>query len=268
MAIESEYGCITHSAPVCPVGNPIAYGTAGDSADAVRLASHGPGPKVRSEGRTTPTMLKPVVAIYDHAMRGMEDAGLGAWRRDLLAPLEGSVLEIGAGTGSNLPFYPPAVSSLVLSEPDRHMRARLLAATAVSDRPVEVISAPAEHLPFPDDSFDAVISALVLCSVRDQAIVLEEIKRVLRPNGRFVFIEHVAATGSPRRLRQQRWIEPVWKRLAGNCHLTRSTEGAIETAGFVFESIERQGLPKAPPMVRPSIRGRARVAENRSRTDT
>jgi ubiquinone/menaquinone biosynthesis C-methylase UbiE len=213
-------------------------------------------------------MLKPVVAIYDRAMQGMEHAGLGAWRRDLLAPLEGSVLEIGAGTGSNLPFFPPAVTSLVLSEPDRHMRARLLDATAASDRKVDVISAPAERLPFPDGSFDAVVAALVLCSVGDQAKVLAEIRRVLRPDGRFVFIEHVAAKGSPRQFRQQRWIEPVWKRLAGNCHLTRSTEEAIQTAGFVFEAIERQGLPKAPSMVRPSIRGSASVAANRSRAGT
>jgi ubiquinone/menaquinone biosynthesis C-methylase UbiE len=203
-------------------------------------------------------MLKPVVAVYDHVMQGMEDAGVGGWRRDLLAPLEGSVLEIGAGTGANLPFFPPTVTSLVLAEPDRHMRARLLAAIARSNRQIEVISAPAERLPFPDGSFDAVVSALVLCSVGDQAIVLEEVRRVLRPGGRFVFIEHVAATGSPRQLRQQRWVEPVWKRLAGNCHLTRSTEQAIATAGFVFESVERQGLPKTPPMFRPSIRGSAR----------
>jgi ubiquinone/menaquinone biosynthesis C-methylase UbiE len=213
-------------------------------------------------------MLKPVVAIYDRAMQGMEHAGLGAWRRDLLAPLEGSVLEIGAGTGSNLPFFPPLVTSLVLSEPDRHMRARLLDATAASDRKVDVISAPAERLPFPDGSFDAVVAALVLCSVGDQAKVLAEIRRVLRPDGRFVFIEHVAAKGSPRQFRQQRWIEPIWKRLAGNCHLTRSTEEAIQTAGFVFEAIERQGLPKAPSMVRPSIRGSASVAANRSRAGT
>jgi ubiquinone/menaquinone biosynthesis C-methylase UbiE len=209
-------------------------------------------------------MLKPVAAFYDRAMQGMEDAGLSGWRRDLLAPLAGSVLEIGAGTGSNLPFFPPAVTSLVLSEPDRHMRARLVAATAASDRKVEIISAPGERLPFPDGSFDAVVAVLVLCSVGDQAIVLAEIRRVLRPNGRFVFIEHVAAKGSPRQHRHQRWIEPVWKRLAGNCHLTRSTEDAIETAGFAFETVERQGLPKAPPMIRPSIRGTAIVAGKRS----
>jgi ubiquinone/menaquinone biosynthesis C-methylase UbiE len=209
-------------------------------------------------------MLKPVVAIYDRAMQGMEDAGLSAWRRDLLAPLAGSVLEIGAGTGSNLPFYPPAVTSLVLSEPDRNMRSRLVSATAAPDWKVDVISAPAERLPFPDASFDAVVSALVLCSVGNQATVLAEIRRVLRPNGHFVFIEHVAAKGSPRQLRQQRWIEPVWKRLVGNCHLTRSTEEAIESAGFVFETVERQGLPKAPPMIRPSIRGIAGVDANRS----
>jgi ubiquinone/menaquinone biosynthesis C-methylase UbiE len=207
-------------------------------------------------------MLKPVAALYDRAMQSMEDAGLSAWRRDLLAPLAGSVLEIGAGTGSNLPFYPSVVTSLVLSEPDRHMRARLVAATAASGRQVEVISAPAERLPCPDRSFDAVVSALVLCSVGDQAMVLDEIRRVLRPNGRFVFIEHVAAKGSPRQLRQQRWVEPVWKRLAGNCHLTRSTEEAIEKAGFAFETVERQGLPKAPPMVRPSIRGSAAPQPN------
>lgn len=202
-------------------------------------------------------MLKVAAVLYDRIMQGVEAAGLTEWRRDLLTPLSGTVLEVGAGTGRNLALYPPAVTSLVLAEPDRHMRARLVRTAAATDRHVDVIGAPAEDLPFPDATFDAVVSTLVLCSVRDQATTLDEIRRVLRPEGRFVFIEHVAATGRPRRLRWQRRVEPIWRRLAGNCHLTRTTEEVIGAAGFDFVAVEHASMRKAPPIVRPTIRGYA-----------
>src|SRR5580700_525149 len=120
-------------------------------------------------------MLRPVAKSYDRIMRGMEEAGLSEWRRELLAPLSGRVLEIGAGTGRSLTSYPPGVTSLTLAEPDKHMRTLLEQAVLAHGAQVEVIAAPAEHLPFEAGTFDAVVSSLVLCSVKDQATVLREV---------------------------------------------------------------------------------------------
>jgi ubiquinone/menaquinone biosynthesis C-methylase UbiE len=202
-------------------------------------------------------MLKPIAMSYDRLMRGVEEGGLAAWRSELLASLGGHVLEIGAGTGRSLPSYPVAVTALTLAEPDRNMRSQLEQAVARHPhaQPIDVTDATAEQLPFPDATFDAVVSSLVLCSVRDQAKVLGEIRRVLRPHGRFVFIEHVAATDRPKRLKWQHRVEPLWRVVAGNCHLTRQTETAITASGFELHSVTRESMRAAPPFVRPTIRG-------------
>lgn len=203
-----------------------------------------------------------MAAVYDRATRQVEAAGVAQWRHELLAPLSGSVLEVGAGTGRNLSHYPDSLDRLVLTEPDRFMRAKLR--SAVEKAPlgcaVEIVDAPAEHLPFPDDSFDAVVATLVFCSVADPAASLAEIRRVLRPKGRLVFLEHVAAEDRPSRLRWQRRLEPIWKRLAGGCHLTRVTDRLITESGFEIEHLERATMRKAPPVVRPTVRGTARLA--------
>ncbi len=198
-----------------------------------------------------------VAAVYDRVMRGVEEAGLLEWRRQLLADVAGTVLEIGAGTGRNVRLYPEPVDRLVLCEPDRHMRARLRRVAA--GRPAtEVLDARGEDLPLPDASVDVVLSTLVLCSVTDPAAVLAEVARVLRPGGTFVFIEHVAAVDRPRRLAWQRRLEPLWRRVAGNCHLTRETEAAIAASGLKLDDVTRASMRKAPPFVRPTIRGTAR----------
>jgi len=202
-------------------------------------------------------MLRVIPAAYDRVMRGVEAAGLTRWREELLAGLSGDALEIGAGTGRNLPLYPTAVTHLVLSEPNRHMRARLCR-VAAGRADVDVVDAAAEGLPFDDATFDAVVCTLVLCSVRDPARSLTEIYRVLRPGGCLVFIEHVAAVGRPPRLRWQERLEPLWKRLAGNCHLTRRTEADIVSAGFELLDVRRASMRKAPPFIRPTVRGTAR----------
>jgi ubiquinone/menaquinone biosynthesis C-methylase UbiE len=202
-------------------------------------------------------MLKVAARFYDRLMAGVEEAGLGAWRAELLAPLHGSVLEVGAGTGRNINLYPAAVTTLILAEPDRHMRALLHRAVEASPIQGSVVDAAAERLPFDDACFDAVVSTLVLCSVADQLDALAEIRRVLRPGGTFVFIEHVAAQNRPRRVRWQHRIEPCWRLMAGNCHLTRDTEAAIGLARLEITEIERSSMRKAPPVVRPTIRGRA-----------
>lgn len=201
--------------------------------------------------------------VYDPFMRRTEEACLAQWRDELLAPLEGSVLEIGAGTGVNLGHYPRHLlradgmtERLVLTDPDRHMLERLRGRPDTGNTQVERASSDA--LPYPDESFDAVVSTLVLCSVPDVDRTLAEVRRVLRPGGALVFLEHVAAApGSRRRLWQGR-VEPLWSRVASGCHLTRETDRSIERAGFTFETLTKESMRKAMPLVRPTVRGIAR----------
>jgi ubiquinone/menaquinone biosynthesis C-methylase UbiE len=195
-------------------------------------------------------------AIYDPFMRKSEIACLREWRGELLGSLEGRVLEIGAGTGANLPFYPPTLERLVLTDPDEHMLERLAEADPGSHRAPEIVQAPADALPFADHAFDVVVSTLVLCSVPDVGRTLAEIRRVLVPGGRLVFLEHVAAGNDQAgRRRWQGRVEPFWKRIAGNCHLTRDTAGSLAEAGFALHEIKNESMRKALPLVRPTIRG-------------
>ena len=197
-----------------------------------------------------------MATIYDRFMRDMERACGDAWRRELLAELRGDVLEIGAGTGRNLEHYRD-VERLVLAEPDPHMRRRLadkVAQTSARARTVDLVTWSAEQIDCEARSFDAVVCTLVLCSVRDVRQSLDEIRRVLRPEGKLVFLEHVAAE-DPSRLAWQRRTEPLWKLVAGNCHTCRETARSIEEAGFRFERITRESAQKALPIVRPTIRG-------------
>ena len=200
-----------------------------------------------------------MAAVYDRCMRGSEEACLAQWRAELLRDLSGAVLEVGAGTGVTLTHYPRSIARLVLCEPDAHMRRKLKKKVdAPALRNIEISDASLDSLTFKAGEFDAVVCSLVLCSVSDQRAALAEIARVLKPGGRLVFLEHVAADGRPARLKWQQRIEPVWKRLMGNCHLTRRTEAAIAAAGFEIERIQRESIRKALPIVRPSIHGIAR----------
>ncbi len=199
-----------------------------------------------------------MAAVYDRCMRGSEEACLAQWRAELLRDLSGAVLEVGAGTGVTLAHYPRSIARLVLCEPDAHMQRKLKKKADAALRNIEISDASLDSLPFKAGEFDAVVCSLVLCSVPDQRAALAEIARVLKPGGRLVFLEHVAADGRPARLKWQRRIEPVWKHLMGNCHLTRRTEAAIAAAGFEIERIQRESIRKALPIVRPSIHGIAR----------
>ena len=196
--------------------------------------------------------------LYDGAMRAEEQACLAAWRAELLGGLRGRVLEVGAGTGVNLAYYPAALDSLVLAEPDRHMRRRLAQRAAGDGRAgLTVSDAGASPLPFEDGAFDHVVSTLVLCTVTDLEGALGEIHRVLRPGGELHYLEHVgAAADSPLRRRQERW-EPLWRWLNEGCCLTRDTGPAIAAAGFRLdqhtESVNTGGFA----VTGPTIRGRA-----------
>jgi len=198
--------------------------------------------------------------IYDRFTRRSEQACLQNWRANLLAEVRGDVLEVGAGTGANMAHYPPAVERLVLVEPDRYMRRKLSKKLAASGRTnsVDIIDRALEKLDLPDESFDFVVATLVLCSVIDLDEALTEICRMIKPGGAFVFLEHVAAEARPGRLKWQRRLQPVWKRVAGNCHLARNTASAILEAGFVIEAVTRESMRKAAPVLRPTVRGIAR----------
>jgi ubiquinone/menaquinone biosynthesis C-methylase UbiE len=177
---------------------------------------------------------------------------MAAHRRSLLSAARGDVLELGAGTGANLLHYPDAVSAITATEPDAAMRRRL-ARKPAGGRPVAVVDAAAERLPFEDASFDTVVTTLVLCSVDDPAAALSEARRVLRTDGRLLFIEHVAAPG--RAGLWQRRLQPVYGRLAAGCHLHRDSERAIIDAGFRIESIDRFIPPGRSGQMFPHIQG-------------
>ena len=175
----------------------------------------------------------------------------------MLAGAQGDVVEIGAGTGANLAHYPPAVGRLVLVEPDPTMADQLERKVAEARRAAEVARAAAEALPFPDASFDTAVFTLVLCTVPDPQAALAEARRVLRPKGRLLFIEHVRAE-SPRRARWQDRLERPWRFAFGGCHPNRDTGAAITAAGFAIERLDHGELPKAGPLTKPLISGAAR----------
>lgn len=195
--------------------------------------------------------------FYDRLMRSAERRSLGRIRGQLLAPLDGDILELGAGTGANLEHYGEGVRSLTLTEPSAPMRRRLerKAAEARRGTEVRVLEAQAESLPFDDASFDVVTSTLVLCSVRDQAASLAEIRRVLRPGGVLAVIEHVRHAGPSRFV--QHALNPVWHFCADGCRLTRRTGQAIEQAGFRFEQRSAEVLEPGPPFLRELLVGHA-----------
>jgi ubiquinone/menaquinone biosynthesis C-methylase UbiE len=200
-------------------------------------------------------------AVYDRGMKGTEEAGLREMRHELLAGARGRVLELGAGTGVNLTHYPETIEGLTMIEPDPHMTKRLrdkLAALGKTSE-VTVIEAPAESLPFPDDSFDTAVVTLVLCTVPDQPAALKEIARVLKPDGQLLFLEHVRSR-DPRLAKWQDRLEGPWRFLGDGCHCNRDTVAAISAAGFELGEVDRGALPKAPPIVRPLARGTASLS--------
>jgi ubiquinone/menaquinone biosynthesis C-methylase UbiE len=194
-------------------------------------------------------------ALYDTVGKGSEEAGFREERRALLAGSEGATIEIGAGTGLNLAHYPEAVTRLVLAEPDEHMRRRLRKRVDALDRAAEIIDAPAERLPFPDATFDTAVVTLVLCSVPSQEAALAEIARVLKPDGRLLFLEHVRS-GDPKVAKRQDRIRPLYN-LVG-CNPNRDTLAAIEASALRVEAVRHGDVPKAPKVERPMIAGTAR----------
>jgi ubiquinone/menaquinone biosynthesis C-methylase UbiE len=194
-------------------------------------------------------------ATYDRFSKGSEEAGLAEMRRNLIAGASGDVLEIGGGTGANLSYYGAGVESVTVTEPEPPMLRRLERKARELNSQATVLRASAEDLPFDDASFDTVVSTLVLCGVDHQPRVLRELRRVLRPGGRLIFIEHVRSD-DPRIAKMQDRMNPV-NRFFVFCDCNRPTLETIRSAGFEVTKLEQTALPKAPPFVRPLIVGTA-----------
>jgi ubiquinone/menaquinone biosynthesis C-methylase UbiE len=177
-------------------------------------------------------------------------------RVHLLEDLSGRVLELGCGSGMNFPRYPPTVTELIAVEPEPYMREHAEQAAKSAPVPVRVLAGDADHLPLGDESVDAAVCSLVLCSVPDQASALQELKRVLRPGGHLHFYEHVAAYNRAGHALQRAADATFWPRVFGNCHTARDTATAIEGAGFRIERCDRLVFPKVE-FPHPHILGRA-----------
>jgi ubiquinone/menaquinone biosynthesis C-methylase UbiE len=195
-------------------------------------------------------------ALYDPLGASAERRWMGGRRRRLLTGARGAVLEIGGGTGANLAHYRD-VDRVTIAEPDPFMLSRIGPKLEDARVPVEVSAAGAEALPFPDGSFDTVVSTLVLCTVPDQGAALDEVSRILRPGGRLLFIEHVRAAGSMARWQDR--LEPLWRRLFGGCHPNRDTVTAIEDAGFEIETFESFYPPDPLSSLTPHVQGSATI---------
>lgn len=192
--------------------------------------------------------MRPLFARhYDRLMARTEQVWLADARAALLEGLAGTVVELGAGTGRNLRHYPDTVERLVLTEPTAAMRDQLRARITATDLPfpVEVVDATADRLPLGDDTADAVVSTMVLCSVPALGPAVAEVRRVLRPGGELRLLEHVAAE-RPWAHRIQSGLDPLWTWLEGSCHLDHETRTALAAGGFdvtrVTESVQ-EGMP-------------------------
>lgn len=190
---------------------------------------------------------KVFAVVYDPFLWLAERRGLAALRREVLAEARGRVVELGAGTGLNLRHYPP-VDELLLTEPDESMARRL------ERKRVGVVRAPAERLPFDDASVDTVISTLVLCTVPDVWVALAEVRRVLKPHGRLLFLEHVRSDDHRLAAWQDRFNRP-WKAFAAGCDCSRDTLASLRGAGFHVDVRRREQWRWMPAIVRPIVAG-------------
>jgi ubiquinone/menaquinone biosynthesis C-methylase UbiE len=192
---------------------------------------------------------------YDRQMAKIEQAQLRDLRQGLLAAAAGDVLEIGGGTGANLPCYGPGVGSLTITEPEPPMLRRLERRAREQAPLARVLRAPAEDLPFDDGTFDVAVSTLVLCGVSDQPRALRQLRRVLRPGGRLLLIEHVRAGDARLARRQDRlnWLN----RLVVRCDCNRPTLASVREAGFTVTEVEHLTMTQVPSFVSPLIVGSA-----------
>lgn len=186
---------------------------------------------------------------------GAYEKSVSQHKQRLFSDLAGTVVEIGPGTGANLLFLKPDKVRWIGVEPNPFMEEYLRKEATRLGIPVDFRIGTAEHLPLPDASADAAISTLVLCSTASQEQALKEVLRVLKPGGRLIFIEHVAAPRGTRLRTLQNLVTPLWKQLGDGCHPNRETWVQLERAGFADLTCERIEIPAF--LVTPHIVGEA-----------
>ena len=190
----------------------------------------------------------------------LDSPEFGKYRRRALTSASGEVLEIGFGTGLNLPYYPPAVKSLVVIDSQRPLPGRVRRRIEATRVPVEVKRVDAQKpLPFKDHSFDTVVTTFTLCSIEDAGAALTEMRRVLKPEGRYLFFEH-GRSDDERVARLQDRLNPVERLIACGCNLNRPIDRLIRESGFELETLDRFLLPKTLRVLADIYRGIARIA--------
>ena len=182
--------------------------------------------------------------LINMAMRNRQ---LVPYRERVISAAQGRVLEIGIGSGANIPFYTSSSRELIGLEPAPRLIAMAERASTGAALPVTLIEGSSEAIPLDNASVDTVVSTWTLCSIPDAVVALREMRRVLKPGGRFLFSEHGLAS-EPGMQRWQNWLDPAWKRLAGGCHLNRAINRLIEEAGFRIEQLETGYLAGRNPM--------------------
>ncbi|MEU0721809.1 class I SAM-dependent methyltransferase [Streptomyces lavendulocolor] len=209
-----------------------------------------PGPETERQSRAE----RRFAAWYARLNAVAERRWAGQRRAALVSGLTGRVLDLGAGTGANLPHF-RGDAHVTAVEPSAAMRAQLVAKLDQARVPVEVVDAGAEILPFPNGHFDAVVCTLVLCTVQDPARALAEIRRVLTPDGRLVFLEHVRAPGAA--ARAQDLITPLVRHLGAGCHPNRDTVASLAAVGFALQAVETFNPVPRLPLIAPFVAGTA-----------
>lgn len=188
----------------------------------------------------------------------MRQKNFAAYRRRLLAAAEGRVLEIGIGSGLNLPFYPDTTSQLIGLDPQPRLLSMAHAARSAAPFAVELVEGSAEAIPLETNSVDTVVTTWTLCSIPDVPRALEEVRRVLRPSGRLLFVEHGRSPDAGVNRWQDR-LTPLWKKIGGGCHLNRPILELIEASGLHVDRVAT-GYMKGPKPMTFMYEGCARPA--------
>ena len=182
--------------------------------------------------------------LCDLAMRNKQ---LVPYRERVIGAAEGTVLEIGVGSGMNLPFYRPPVREVLALEPAPRLMTMARSASRASGMPVTFLEASAEAIPLDEHSVDTIVTTWTLCSIPQAATALADMRRVLRPGGKLLFVEHGLAPDEGVRRWQDR-LTPAWRCISGGCHLNRPIRSMIEGAGFRIDRIETGYIPGPKPM--------------------
>ncbi len=198
----------------------------------------------------------PVFArFYSGLARLGERTTFARIRASTLASARGRLLIVGAGQGHDLAHLPPAVTRVVAVEPDPMMRRLGRDRVTAAPVPTSYLGAVAERLPLADASVDTILCTLVLCSVHDLSAAAAELRRVLRPDGELLLLEHVHAGEGTRVGALQDRLDPAWGKVSGGCHLNRRTRQALERAGFDTTGVRDRHLARALPLVDPGLHG-------------